>query len=975
MEHWSNNGSRRLMSVSKAAEYLGVSIATLRRMDKEGALVPLRTPGGHRRYTRQILDNYIAQSSQERARSRKKITGDEREADHDDSGVDQRSDALQRQVTRLREQLTAMESLQQTMLDVSAHLEMSQLLEIIIQRASDLMNASGGVVYLRSDANTPWLQVVASYNLNGYYRRTRVRLGEGAGGWVAKSGRPLMVHDFEAWPEKLPELEQSPIKSVLAVPLTSRDGNHGALEIVEVSDRRQFTEEDLDVFLPFARQAGVALKNALLYQEERRQRDTADALREAAEIIGRSLDLGQILKLLLNQLEKLVPYDSSAIHLLEAGMLHSVAMRGFPSGIERKHLLWKNSETGISETIIHEKAPIIIPDVRDDPRWEVQPGLEQTRSWIGVPIVTREWVWGILTLNKHEPGLYSQRDADLAETVASYAAAAIENAQLYSSAHHLGESHQARAAQLNSLQSTSLRLSSTFELHAVLRTLAEGALELTPADDTHIYFYDNVTGELSFGTALWRDGRRESAVEAPRADGLTATVARQGKPVIIEDARDHPLYSGRRARRWGVHAIAGYPLKRQERVIGVFTVTYLSPHQFTQDEIRILNLLADQAAVAIENAQLYQQIQAHSEELEAEVVARTQQWREEKERAEVILTHAADGVVLTEADGTIVYVNPSWERLTGFGAEQALGKNPRILKSGNTPQEVYRAMWQTITAGKVWRGQLRNRRADGSIYDVDLTVAPVFNGDERTVNFVGVHRDITALKEVARLKDEFVSNVSHELRTPIANLKLYQSLLKRGNPGKRESYLKVMAHETARLERLVTDLLDLSRLDRGAIALVPELLNLNGLAADVVNRFLRMAEEREVTLDLVQARDLPPNWMDLHKMTQVLTNLVINALNYTPAGGHVWVETTQEARNGQLGVSLTVRDTGIGIAPADQERIFERFYRAHTARDSNLPGTGLGLAIAKEIVKLHAGRIEVQSALDQGSTFKVWLPV
>jgi PAS domain S-box-containing protein len=385
--------------------------------------------------------------------------------------------------------------------------------------------------------------------------------------------------------------------------------------------------------------------------------------------------------------------------------------------------------------------------------------------------------------------------------------------------------------------------------------------------------------------------------------------------------------------------------------------------------------LADQAAVAIENAQLYQQVQTHSEKLEVQVATRTLQWREEKERGDVILTHAADGVVLTDAHAVIEYVNPSWERLTGYTSEEALGQNPRILKSKETPPETYAEMWQAITDGKVWRGQLRNRRADGTVYDVDLTVAPVMNDDGQIMNYVGVHRDITALKEVARLKDEFISNVSHELRTPIANLKLYQNLLQRGNPEKRQAYLEVIAHETARLEQLVTDLLDLSRLDRGAIALAPELLNLNGLAADVVNRFLRRAAERRVALELIQAPDLPAAWMDLHQMTQVLTNLVINALNYTPPGGQVTVETAQEQREGRAGIRFTVHDTGIGIAPADQERIFERFFRAQAARDTSVPGTGLGLAIAQEIVKLHSGQIEIQSALGQGSTFKVWLPI
>jgi PAS domain S-box-containing protein/excisionase family DNA binding protein len=965
----------QFLAVQGAARYLGVSISTLRRMDKEGVLVPSRTPGGHRRYSRQMLDEYIKRLASAGARGEGAKIQDPDSPGRDRRALDRRVEELEQETTRLREQLEAMKTLQQTALDVSSHLEMPQLLETIIRRASTLTNATGGVVYLRPTPDSPLVEVVASYNLDRDYRGTRLSLGEGIGGRVTQSGEPWIVRDYRRWSGKAPHLQDAAARAIMAVPLTSHGGIHGTLEVIDSTDGRVFSQDDLNALMPLAHQAAVAIENALLYQEERRQRETADALREAAEIIGRSLDLDHILGLLLSQLEKLVPHDSSAIQLLKGGSLHTIAMQGFPAGIERKHLDWKSLANEIWQAIIHEKAPLIIPNVRDDPRWEVKPGLENIRSWIGVPIITREWVWGILTLAKAEPGFYDPQHADLAATVARYAATAIENAQLYTSAHHLGRVHQTRATQLASLQGISLRLSSTFELETVLRTLAEGALELTPADDTHIYFYDQDSGEFSLGVAFWRDGRREPAVVAPRADGLTATVARQGRPVIIEDAPHHPLYSDRVSSQWGVQTVAGFPLKRQERVIGVFNVAYLSPKKLGHDEMRILCLLADQAAVAIENARLYQQVQAHSEKLEALVAARTLQWQEEKERADVILAHAADGVVLTDAEGIIEYVNPSWERLTGFTSKQALGQNPRILKSGETAPETYEEMWQTIKAGKVWRGQLRNRRADGSIHDVDLTVAPVTNGEGKIVNFVGVHRDITALKEVARLKDDFVSNVSHELRTPIANLKLYQSLLQRGKPEKRETYLQVIARETARLEQLVTDLLDLSRLDQGAITLAPELLNLNGLAADVVNRLLRLAEERQVTLELAQALDLPPAWLDLHQITQVLTNLIVNALNYTPPGGQVTVETAQETREGRAGVSLIVQDSGIGIAPADKGHIFERFFRAQAARDTSVPGTGLGLAIAKEIVELHNGQIEVQSTLGKGSTFKVWLPL
>ncbi len=802
-------GSARLMTIQGAANYLGVSISTLRRMDRGGVLVPIRTPGGHRRYTRDMLDEFVDGS---KAPSRQNADAtmdnpDQTGLDHEPSH--QRDITTEQELVRLRKQLDEIHALQQATLDGNTPLKLPEFLEMLVRQASQLLRASGGIVYLRSASDAPGVEAVVSYNLDQDYRGTRLKYGEGVSGRAAQSGQPAIAHDYGQWLGRSSQPADSPPCTAVAIPLISRGHTYGTLEIIDLTGRCTFTGNDLDVLMPFAYQATFA----------------------------------------------------------------------------------------------------------------------------------------------------------------------IENAQLHASAYHLGQAHQAYVAQLSSLQATSLRLSSTFELKAVLHTLAEGALELTPAEDTHIYFYDQHTDELAFGTALWRDGRREPAVVMPRADGLTATVARSGKPLFIDNAPNHAMFSDRVSRQWGVHAIAGFPLKRQERVIGVFNVTYLSPHKFSTDEIRILNLLADQAAVAIENARLYQQVQAHRERLEAEVASRTLQLRQEKERGDAILTHAADGVVLTNAQGVIEYVNPSWERLTGYSAEQAIHQNPRILKSGVTPPELYEEMWQTITAAEVWRGQLRNRRADGSLYDVDLTIAPVMDGEGHIVNFVGVHRDITGLKELERLKDEFVSNVSHELRTPIANLKLYQNLLEQGKPDRRREYLQVINRETTRLEQLVADLLDLSRLERGSIALSPELSSLNALAADVVHRLLKLSEERQVTLELIQAPKLPPVRVDLHKMTQVLTNLIVNALNYTPAGGQVTVETAQETRGNQAGIRLIVQDTGIGIAPGDQEHIFERFFRAQAARETGVPGTGLGLAIAKEIVDLHNGLIEVKSALNEGSTFAVWLPI
>jgi len=334
------------------------------------------------------------------------------------SSPQQRVAELEQQVTQLREQLTATQSLRQMALDITGRLKVPPLLETIVQRASDLMNATGGIVYLRPDPDSPWVEAVASCNLGQDYRGVRLSLGEGIGGQVTQSGQPLIVRDCRQWPDKSPQLQDAPFRAALAAPLTWHGHTHGTLQIIDLSGERIFNQDDLRLLMPLADQAAIAIKNARLFEKERRQREAASALHQAAEAISHSLDLEQILSLLMDQLAKLVPYDSSTIQLLEHESLHVVAMRGFPAAITRQDITWGDMQNETWQTILSSKKLLIIPDVRDDPRWEILPGLEYIRSWIGVPIITRDWIWGILTLDKAEPGFYGQREAEQTATVA-----------------------------------------------------------------------------------------------------------------------------------------------------------------------------------------------------------------------------------------------------------------------------------------------------------------------------------------------------------------------------------------------------------------------------------------------------------------------------------------------------------------------------------------------------------------------------
>jgi PAS domain S-box-containing protein len=238
---------------------------------------------------------------------------------------------------------------------------------------------------------------------------------------------------------------------------------------------------------------------------------------------------------------------------------------------------------------------------------------------------------------------------------------------------------------------------------------------------------------------------------------------------------------------------------------------------------------------------------------------------------------------------------------------------------------------------------------------------------ERTRELAAANERLT---ELDRLKSKFVSDVSHELRTPIANLKLHVELLENGRPEKHAHYLGVVKQQSRRLGQLVDDILNLSRLEMGHERLVFGPVDLNFVVEQIVAAHQPRAESSGLTLSFEPQPTLHSVRGEVNQLSQVVTNLLINALNYT-SDGAVRVSTFQTATE----ACLQIEDTGIGIDPEDLPNIFARFYRGSRSQRSETPGTGLGLAIVKEIVDLHDGRIEVYSQVKQGTTFKVWLPL
>jgi signal transduction histidine kinase len=265
--------------------------------------------------------------------------------------------------------------------------------------------------------------------------------------------------------------------------------------------------------------------------------------------------------------------------------------------------------------------------------------------------------------------------------------------------------------------------------------------------------------------------------------------------------------------------------------------------------------------------------------------------------------------------------------------------------------------------------------AGGNLVAVMEDITPLKILEQERVDHLKELREKHAqLQDLDQLKSRFVSNVSHELRTPLAVIKLYATLARKGRPEKQVYYLQTIEQETHRLETIVENILDLTRMDRRALRVHPEMLSAEEIVEQVLEVYEEAAKQRGIELrDHVQA-PLPPLWADKNHLIQMLTNLVDNALKYTPRGGQVWVAARQAGTDGREMLEIAVGDTGAGIPEDEQEKVFDRFFRG----SNNTPGstgTGLGLAIVQELMVQHRGRVTLESQVGEGSVFTLQFPV
>jgi two-component system sensor histidine kinase/response regulator len=371
-----------------------------------------------------------------------------------------------------------------------------------------------------------------------------------------------------------------------------------------------------------------------------------------------------------------------------------------------------------------------------------------------------------------------------------------------------------------------------------------------------------------------------------------------------------------------------------------------------------------------ERKRLEAELQRYTEQLEEMVESRTLQLRSAKEQLDAILDNSSDAIALALSSGDILMANPAFYDLFGSRVKRSIEEIIHLFPDEKETTAFANAIVTVLYERSNERTQVSMKLDENSSIDLDLAFAPVQTEDGSAVEAVVISaRDITPLKDLERFKARFVANAAHDLANPIAALKTRLYLLK-ARPDKLNIHVDVLERQIDRLERLVSELRTLSELDRGALALEKTDVDLNQMIATVVEAHQPLAAEKSLELIYEPSANLSLAYLDYQSFERVIVNLLSNAITYTPHSGSIRVKTWQDA----AGLGFSVSDTGMGIEAESLPRIFDRFFRTDRAKDANNLGTGLGLAIVREMIEAHRGSITVESEINKGTSFSVFLP-
>jgi NtrC-family two-component system sensor histidine kinase KinB len=861
---------------------------------------------------------------------------------------------------------------------VSSTLDLDQVLQIVVTSIMPIAVCQKSALFLL-DSLDDKLQLAASQGLSDQFTQSLIWQGDIYLQRV-RDDNTVVVSDITTSGRSAAEIElalQEGYRALAEVALVAQSEMIGIL-CVFFDQVHHFDLAERDLLITFANQAATAIANARLYS----QTDQALARRvdelSAIERIGReltsTLEPQRVLDLVLEQAMKAASATQGCIAMLnrQQDSISIVTHRGHKPEVAQRLLSMPRSlDEGVVGHVLRSGQLALIPDIQQEPGYS--PLDPAVRAQLTVPIIREGSDMGAISLETNQANGFDEQDANFVSQLATQAAVALTNAQLF-------QERSQRVEELSLLYQASLSLASSLEYTDVLDIISRLARHITDSDTVTLYLYDQTNDQFERAST---EGYQVPITRPPgiRRAGVTRTIVQTGRPVLIPDTLTYSGINPVVIER-GIRSIIGVPVMSRGEVLGVLYVNHRQADAYTENDVRLVSALANQAGATIANVRLFTQVS------------------EARDRLEAIINSTQEGILVLDNSSRVVIANARTEFFSELKRDQLVGRTVDELTRDHS-EAVMNLLGLTAEELIDWESRLQTGRTDsyrrtfqtsGVIgttmqqqgsrpRSTALFSTPVLDTAGQAIGRLLVLRDVTEEKELEQMREDLTDMMVHDLRSPLTAVLSGLEMIRELLPDEDSESFVPKAMEMAErscenMLSMVNTLLDISRLESGKIPLERAPAPFAPLVRGAVARLSPLAADRGITVQTELPLDLPMVEIDNEKISRVLINFLDNALKFTPPGEKVIIRATrQDGESGDF-VLCSVSDAGPGIPEEFQEKIFDRFAQVHgQAPGRGQRGTGLGLAFCKLAVEAHGGRIWVDSDLGKGSTFCFTLPV
>ncbi|RPH63175.1 MAG: GAF domain-containing protein [Chloroflexi bacterium] len=832
---------------------------------------------------------------------------------------------------------------------------------------------------------------------------------------LRKERMPLFVnetHILEALHSERARL--SLLGAHLFIPMPGRERLAGWIALGERLSGESYASHDISFLEALGDQAAMAFERAQVVSNMERRVNEMNALARVAQGINVTLNFDDILELIYAQSLQIMPGDD--FHLALYNKTGQYFYYAFclenDDRIPQKENLPLPSKSTLDQEVILTRRSILTQDFFS--QCQVMGVTSPARglyAWLGVPLNTGSDTIGALSIASRDPNItYTSAQMDLLQAIADQAAGAIVKSRLL-------QETERRAQQLSILNVVARQLTQTLEPKHLLQSILDNAVSILNSEAGSLFTKDDQTDELIFEVTVGPGASNLIGQRLPPGTGSVGKAVTTRAPVIVNEVQSSTSWSPSIDKQTGfvTKAILAVPMEVKDRVIGVIEIINKKDGlPFTDDDKNLLSAFAGQAAVALENARLYNQT---DKELTARVEELSVMQRIDRELNASLEVNRAMRITLewamrqSQAEaGAIGFVHEKGVLLV---AQQGYGDQLEKYKEEYLPLD-HPAVGEAIATGQPRRvvfdlpdpahtflGEahsqlvipIRREAHVIGLFLLESTKADSFQQD--ALNFLSRLSDHAAIAianaqlyaevQAANVaKSEFVSFVAHELKNPMTSIKGYAELLAAGAVGPitdmQGSFLGTIRGNIERMKTIVEDLNDNAKIEAGRLRLDFKAVEVPDIVETVIRSTKRQIEDKKQSVEVKMPENLPKIWGDRTRIEQVLVNLVSNSHKYTQEGGNILVSAEKsdnlwDPQGAAEVVHIAVQDNGIGLTPEDQKKIFQRFFRSEDDQARKSPGTGLGLNITRSLIEMQGGRIWFESEFRKGTTFHFTVPI